>query len=389
MKIPLTYTLKSLWTRKLTTTLTIGGISMVVFVFAAVLMLAYGVEKTLIETGSDENVIVIRKAAQAELQSQIDRDAANIIKTLPELAATPDGKPFAANELFVLINIFKKGSGDMGNVTVRGITSESMLLRPQIKILEGKMFTAGTSEIIVGSSIAKRFQGCTIGERLKFGGNYWTIVGVFDGNGTGFDSEIWGDVEQMLPAFGRPVFSSLTFRLKNQSDFDALKTKIESDRRLNYLEIQHEKEYYAEQSRLMAIFIRVIGTVVSIIFSFGATIGAMITMYAAVANRTVEIGTLRSLGFRRRNILAAFLIESVLIASLGAAIGLFTASFLQLFVISTVNFGTFSELAFGFTLSLAVIKYTAIFALGIGFIGGFLPAVRAARLNIVNALRAS
>src|SRR5437660_998130 len=345
MKIPFAYIIRSLWTRRLTTVLTTGGISLVAFVFAAVLMLAYGLEKTLVDTGSDHNLIVLRKSASAELQSQLDRNAANIIKTQPEIATDAEGKPLATNELFVIINLLKKESGDMGNVTVRGVTPQSMKLRPQVSLIEGRMFTRGTSEIIVGSSIGRRFEGCAVGQKLKFGGGMWTIVGIFDGHGTGFSSEIWGDVEQMLPAFGRPVFSSVTMELKDLDGYNSLKTRIEGDPRLNYLEVDREKDYYQKQSQAMSLFITILGVVVTVIFSLGAVIGAMITMYAAVANRTIEIGTMRALGFRRRSILAAFLVEGLLISLIGAAIGLFAASFLQLFVISTLNFGTFTELA--------------------------------------------
>lgn len=389
MKIPLSYTSRSLITRKLTTMLTIGGISLVAFVFAAVLMLANGLEKTLVETGLDDNVIVLRKFAQAELQSQIDRDAVNIITTQPEVAKTPEGKSFSSSEMFTVININKKSTHDFGNVTVRGISPLALALRPQISIVEGRLFTFGTPEIIVGKSIAERFEGCSIGQKLKFGGGLWTIVGIFDGHGTGFSSEIWGDVEQFLPSFGRPVYSSVTFRLSSHDDFEAIKTRIESDRRTNYLELLREKSYYLKQSSVMATFIRIMGTVITIIFSLGAIIGAMITMYAAVANRTVEIGTLRALGFRRRSILTAFLIESILIALAGAAVGIFAASFLQFFVISTLNFGTFTELAFSFDLTPSTILSTFSFAIFMGIVGGFFPAVRASRLNIVNALRSS
>jgi ABC-type lipoprotein release transport system permease subunit len=389
MKIPLTYTLRNLWTRRLTTVLTLSGVSLVAFVFAAVLMLADGLEKTLVDTGRDDNVIILRKAAQAELQSQIDRDAVNILKTQPEVAQLGGGKTLASNDVFVIINLLKRDGGDMGNITVRGVAPEAMALRPQVSLTEGRMFSFGTSEIIVGSNIVKRFAGCTVGSRLKFGGGFWTVVGIFDAQGTGFSSEIWGDVDQLMPAFGRPVFSSLTMRLRDRNDFDALKTRVESDRRTNYLEVSREKEYYRKQSNVMAKFIRVLGTVVTVIFSFGAIIGAMITMYAAVANRTVEIGTLRALGFKRRSILSAFLVESIFLSLLGALVGLLAASFLQLFVISTLNFGSFTELAFGFTLTPAVIRNTLIFAIIMGVVGGFLPAVRASRLNIVNALRSS
>src|SRR2546426_96463 len=219
MKIPFAYIIRSMWTRRLTTMLTTGGIALVAFVFAAVLMLAYGLEKTLVDTGSEHNLIVLRKSASAELQSQMDRNAANIIRTQPEIAMDAEGKPLATNELFVIINLLKKQSGDMGNVTVRGVTPQSMKLRPQVSLIEGRMFTPGTSEIVVGSSIAQRFEGCSVGQKLKFGGGQWTIVGLFDGHGTGFSSEIWGDVEQMLPAFGRPVFSSVTLAIKDPDGY--------------------------------------------------------------------------------------------------------------------------------------------------------------------------
>ncbi len=383
------YMRRSLVSRPVTFILTLTGISLVAFVFAAVLMLAKGLERTLVETGSDDNGVVLRKAAQTELMSQIDRDAINIIKTQPEIALGPDSKPMATADIFVLINILKKGTGDMGNVTVRGVEAAAMPLRDRVRITEGAMFTFGTGEIVVGANIAKNFDGVAIGRELKFGGSLWKIVGVFETGGTGFDSEIWGDVDQIMPSFGRPVYSSLTFRLTNPSEFAALKARIEGDKRMNYLELFREKEYYAKQSSMMASFITILGTMVTVIFSLGAVIGAMITMYAAVSNRTVEIGTLRALGFRRMTILSTFLLEAILIGLAGSAVGVFAASFLQLLVISTMNFGTFTELAFGFDLTTDVIVSTFVFGFIMGVIGGFLPAVRASRMNIVSALRAT
>jgi putative ABC transport system permease protein len=383
------YMRRSLMSRPVTFALTLGGISLVAFVFAAVLMLANGLEKTMVETGSDDNAIVLRKAAQAELMSQIDRDAVNILKTQPELAVGPDGKPLATSDIFIIINLLKKGSGDMGNVTVRGVEPAAMTLRDRVKMVGGRMLRFGTPEVVVGKNIADHFDGVAIGRVLKFGGALWTVVGVFEAGGTGFDSEIWGDVDQIMPSFGRPVFSSLTFRLTDPSQFDALKARVEADRRTNYLELFREKEYYAKQSALMAQFITILGTVVTVIFSLGAVIGAMITMYAAVSNRTIEIGTLRALGFRRKTILATFLLESIVIGLAGALIGVFAASFLQLLVISTINFGTFTELAFGFDLTPGVINATLLFGFAMGIGGGFLPAVRASRMNIVSALRSA
>jgi len=389
MKIPLSYTWRSLWTRRLTTILTLMGIALVVFVFAAVLMLAHGVEKTLVDTGSDENAIVLRRASNSELVSQIDRDGVSITKTQPEVALLPDGTPFASAETYVIINLMKKETNDMGNISVRGISPAAMMIRPQVKIVKGQMLRFGSPEIILGTNIANRFQGTEIGQKMRFGDAWWTVVGHFDAGGTGFDSEIWGDVDQLMPAFGRPVYSSLTFRLKSMADFDAVKARIEKDPRTQYAELKKEKVYYREQSQLMSDFIKVLGLVVTIIFSIGAIIGAMITMYAAVADRTVEIGTLRALGFRRRSVLAAFLVESVALSLIGGAAGIGLAMLTSFIRISTVNFGTFSELAFGFSPTPEIILSSMMFSVIMGVVGGFLPAVRASRMNILAALRST
>lgn len=389
MKIPFSYIWRSLWTRRLTTVLTLGGIALVVFVFAAVLMLAHGLEVALIESGSDDNVIALRKSANSELVSQIDRDAANIVKTQPELAQLEGGKPLASGETFVIINLHRKETNDMGNVSVRGISPEAMRLRPQVKITQGRMFDFGTNEIIVGSNISERFKNSEIGQQLKFGDDQWTIVGLFEAQKTAFESEIWGDAEQLMPAFGRPVFSSLTFRLADPAQFDAVKARVEKDPRTQYLELKREGQYYRDQSEMMSKFIKILGLIVTIIFSVGAVIGAMITMYAAVANRTVEIGTLRSLGFRRRSVLGAFLLESIVLSLIGGALGIALASFMGFLRISTMNFSSFSELAFGFALSPEIAINSMIFAVIMGIVGGFLPSVRAARLDIITALRAS
>jgi putative ABC transport system permease protein len=387
MKIPLSYSWRSLWTRRLTTTLTLFGIALVVFVFATVLMLAHGIEVALIETGSDDNAIVLRRAANTEVVSQIDRDAANIITTLPEVALGSDGKPVASTETFVIINLRKKESNDMGNISVRGISPHALEMRPQVKITEGRMFTFGTNEIILGENLARRFQGCELGQQIRFGEASWTIVGHFVAQGSAFESEIWGDVEQFMPAFGRPVFSSMTVRLTSPSAFEAFKARVAQDPRTQMAEAKRERQYYREQSELMASFIRILGLLVTFIFSIGAVIGAVITMFAAVANRTVEIGTLRALGFRRRAVLGAFLIESILLSLIGGVLGIGLATLMSFVQISTVNFGTFSELAFGFALSPMIIVSSLVFAVAMGILGGFSPAVRAARLNILAALR--
>ena len=387
MKIPFAYIWRSLWARRLTTLLTVGGIALVVFVFSAVLMLAKGLEATLVDTGRADNVIVVRRGATAELVSAVDRGATQLLETSPEIATGKDGRPLLSRELNIVINLYKKGSNDLANVTVRGVSPQALELRPNVRITQGQMFRFGTREIIVGANIAKRFNGVAIGTEVPFGGDRWTVVGVFDAGGTGFDSEIWTDVEQALQAFQRPVYSSVTFRLSDPNTFDAMKARLNADPRTQSLDPKRERDFYREQSAVLSKFIRILGLVVTIIFSFGAMIGAMITMYAAVANRTVEIGTLRALGFQRRSVLGAFLVEAMLLALVGGVAGLALASLLSFAKVSTVNFSSFSELGFGFALSFTVILAAFAFAMGMGVLGGFLPAVRAARLNIVNALR--
>ena len=388
MKIPLKYTVRNLGTRRLTTGITVLGIALVVFVFAAVLMMAYGVQKTLIATGSDENVLVARKAANGEISSIIDRETANIILTLPHIAKTADGKPIASGEPVVVINL-NKVDGGLSNVTVRGVSPQAFTLRPQVRLKAGRMFQWGARELITGAAIEKHFAGSKIGDVVRFAGDNWTVVGLFDADGSGFDSEMWGDSDQLLDAFNRNAFSTLTFRLDRADAFNEFIAAFDKEQRLQQFEAKTEKRFFEEQSELMAGFIRILGIFITVIFSAGATIGAMITMYAAVANRTVEVGTLRALGFRRRSVLAAFLTESLLLSLIGGGVGLLFASTLQFFTISTLNFSSFSELAFSFALSPKIIVSSLLFALLMGLIGGFLPSVRAARLNIVNALRSA
>ncbi|MGH2569150.1 MAG: ABC transporter permease [Bacteroidota bacterium] len=391
MKIPLKYTIRNFRSRRLTTAITVAGIALVVFVFVAVLMLSSGIRKTLVATGSPENILVARKAANGEISSIILNETYNIILTLPHVARDAEGKPLATGDIVVIINLPKIGTeGGISNVTVRGVSAPAFQLRPQVNIVEGRMFQWGAREVIVGSSIAKRFEEVQLNSTVKFGGDTWTVVGRYEAGGTGFDSEIWGDVTQLQDAFSRSgTFSTVTFRMTSPDQVDAVKQAFEQDNRLQQFEPKTEQRFFEEMSEFMSIFIGSLGIFITVFFSVGAIIGAMITMYAAVANRTVEVGTLRALGFRRRSVLAAFLTESLLISLAGAAIGLFLASWLQVFTVSTLNFGSFAELEFSFSLTPEIITSALLFAMLMGFTGGFLPAVRAARLNIVNALRAS
>lgn len=387
-RIPLSYIWRNLLTRRLTTFLTAGGMALVVFVFATVQMMVAGLESTLIETGSPDNVVVIRAAAQTEVNSSLERSQASILSTLPQIATDRAGHPLFAREVLVLISLTKKANHQPANVTVRGTEPLSLALRPQVKLASGRTFRPGSSEIVVGRSIASSFNGVALGDTLRFARREWQVVGILDAGQTAFNSEIWGDVEQMLQAFRRPVYSSAFFRLSNRQDFPVVKKQVEDDRRLQ-LEAWPEPAFYAEQSAFMANFIRILGVVLSTIFSLGAIIGAMITMYASVAHRTAEIGTLRAIGFRRSSILLAFLLESLFLGCCGGCVGLLGASMMQFLSISTMNFQTFAELAFSFRLTPAIIVNSLLFALFMGILGGVLPAIRAARLHIVDALRAA
>jgi putative ABC transport system permease protein len=387
MAIPFSYSFRNLLRRRVTAALTATGMALVVFVFASVLMLAEGLQQTLVETGSYENVIVVRKGSTSEVVSGVEREKAAIVETQPEVANGPQGQKFAARELVVLIALPKRGTGQPSNVTIRGIGENSLALRPQVRIVEGRTPRLGSREIMVGMSIAKRFQKTGINERLCCGMQEWTIVGIFDAGNTGFNSEIWGYADQLMQAFRRPAYSLVIFKLRDASAFEAVRARIGGDPRLS-LEAKRENVYYAEQSRAMAKFLRILGLSLTSIFSIGAVIGAMITMYSAVANRTGEIGTLRALGYQRRSILAAFLVEALLLGFFGGVAGIFFASFMQLITVSTMNFQTFAELAFRFTLSPAIAIESMAFAFVMGFVGGVLPALRASRMNIVESLRA-
>lgn len=388
MAVPLSYIARNLWTRRLTTALTAGGLALVVFVFATVLMLDAGLRQTLVATGEDDNVVAIRKGAGTEIQSGITRPQAAVLETHPAVAFGADGRPLASKETVVLIALRKSGTAKPSNVVIRGISPAGLVLRPQVKLVEGRMFSPGSAEIIVGRAIGRGFAGTRVGERLHFAQREWIIVGAFDAGGSGFDSEIWGDAEQLLQAFRRIAYSSVVMRLAPGADFERLRADVDADPRLSN-DVKRERVFYSDQSRALSTFITVLGMTLTAVFSIGAMLGATITMYASVSSRVAEIGTLRALGFRRAAVLRAFLVESLLLGLAGGAGGLAAASAMQLASFSTVNFQTFADLSFRFLLTPAIVAQTIAFSLAMGLLGGFLPALRAARLEIVDSLRSA
>lgn len=386
--VPLIYIARNLWVRRVTTLLTAAGMALVVFVFATVLMMSEGIRATLVATGQPDNVIVLRKGAGAEINSGISRSQAAVLETLPGIALGPLGGALVSKEPVVLNNLPKRGSGKPGNVTLRGTSATGLALRPQVRLAEGRMFKPGSSEVVAGRAVARGFEGVALGSVLRFAGRDWTVVGLLDAGRSGFDSEIWGDAEQIMQAFRRQSFSSVVFRLDDAGDFERVRQLVDDDPRLT-LEAKREVRFYAEQSEALANFIGILGTSLAVIFSIGATVGATITMFGSVASRVGEIGTLRALGFRRGAVLGAFLGEALLLSLVGGLVGLAAASAMQSVDVSTTNFSTFSELAFQFTLTPAIALKALLFALAMGVIGGFVPAWRAARLKIVDCLRAA
>ncbi len=387
MAIPLSYIARNLWARRLTTALTAGGLALVVFVFATMLMLDAGLKRTLVTTGEPDNVVMIRKGAETEVQSAISRDQASIMEMHPSVAMDGSGHPMASKEAVVLISLTKRGSDTPSNVVIRGVSPKGLELRPQIRLVAGRPFRPGSSEIIVGSGVARGFTGAQLGGRLRFAQRDWTIVGVFDAGGSGFDSEIWGDADQLMQSFRRSSYSSMVVRLSRPDALARLRADIDVDPRLT-AEAKSEQTFYSDQSKALSTFINILGLTLSTIFSIAAMIGAMITMYASVANRVAEIGTLRALGFRRTNVLAAFLVEALLLGLAGGVAGLCCAALMQFASFSTTNFQTFADLSFRFILTPGIVAKTLGFSMAMGLVGGFLPALRAARMNIVDALRA-
>ena len=387
MAIPIKYNLRNLRVRWATTLLTASSILLTVLVFVALMALATGLQKSLSATGQPLNLIIMREGAQSEGSSSVARDSLQVIKYLEGIAKDEKGEPWVSPELLVLINLPRRGQTQGSNVTIRGLGPNSASLRSQFKLLAGRYFRSGLREVIVSRRIAERFQDCALGDRLKFAKGYWTVVGVFDAGGTAYDSEIWADVNDLATDFDRDAYSTVMVRATDAAAVERLKNLIANDRRL-HLKPVTEKEYYEGQTRFAAP-IKALGLFIAVLMAVGACFAAMNTMYAAVARRTPEIGTLRVLGFSRGSILLSFLIESVLIAVVGGLPGCIVSLLFNVISTGTTNFATFSEVAFNFRVTPALMLHGLIFAVVMGVFGGFFPAWRAAHENIVSALRSA
>jgi putative ABC transport system permease protein len=386
--LPLSHALRNLWARRVTSVLTATGMALVVFVFAAVRMIGAGLEATLVATGEPGNLFVTSDGAETEIQSTLARDQAGVVIARPEVARDGRGRPLASRELLVLIALPQRDGARPANVTLRGMEAQGRLLRPRVSLVAGRWFAPGAAEVVAGSSIASRFTGGGLGETLRFAGRSWRVTGIIDAGGTAFDSEVWGDVDTFMQAWRREAYSLTLLRLNDPLQRPAFLSALADDPRLR-IQVQSETAFYAKQSRALSTFFDVLGWVLSLVFSLAAVIGAMLTMYASVAARTAEVGTLRALGFRRRAIFSSFLVESLTLGAVGGAMGIAVAAVLGSFTVSTLNWQTFSEIAFRLELTPEIAVSSFVFSVLMGFVGGALPALRAAQLQILEALRAS
>jgi putative ABC transport system permease protein len=388
MKIPLVYNLRSVIQRPVSTALTALGIALVVAVFIAMLALANGFIAALVTTGSADNVLLLRKGADSEMASSIPREAISIISASPHIAVGSDGRPLVSPETYIVLNL-RRVDGDefaVANVVARGVSDKAFEVRRNIKVMEGRRFASGQSEICVGSKLTGRFANVNVGDVLRFSNRDWKVVCRFSADGSSFESEIWGENEQFQSVFRGNAFQDVAFRLKDPAAFDDAKRTFLADQRVQ-LDAHRESDFYAGQSELLGNLLRFIAIFITSIMAVGAVFGAVNTMYAAVSSRTSEIAVLLTLGFRPRSVLASFLVESAVIAFIGGVLGCLLALPINGVVTSTTNWSSFSEIAFAFRVTPQLLLTGVVFAVVMGVVGGFFPARRASKLPVIQALR--
>ncbi|MFZ2644199.1 MAG: ABC transporter permease [Verrucomicrobiia bacterium] len=386
MAIPIKYNLRNLRVRWRSTIATALGIALTVAVFVMVMALARGLKATYVNTGDARNLLVMRKGSTAESSSQIERSKVLRFKYHDEIARNERGDPVASPEIIVLIQLDRIDGGN-ANVLVRGISPIGVELRPNVKLVEGRLFQPGLAECIVSRKIAERFAHCHVGETFRAGKRTWRVTGVFDAAKTTYESEIWTDADEVREAFSRSFYGSVLLRPKSAAAGAVLIKRLEADKEL-FVRVLPEADYYQEQTK-NAGPIQFMGGFLAIIMSIGAAFAAMNTMYASVGSRTREIGTLRVLGFRRRDIYLSFLLESVLLALVGGALGCIASLPINGLATGTMSWTTFSEVAFEFRITGELLAKGLAFAVVMGVLGGLLPARVAARKPVLDALRSA
>jgi len=388
MAIPLVYNVRSVRERWVSSVVAVVGIAGTVGVFVAMLALAAGFRAALVSSGSPDNVIIRRGGATSEMESAVTLDQVKVIQDAPGVARDAEGRPLLTAEVVVIAALPKRETGTDANVQVRGVSAEAHKVRDSIRITEGRFFEPGLAEMVVGRNILESIRGMEVGTTRKLGGREWKVVGAFDAGGSAFDSEVWCDANLLNATFDRPsgVFQSVTVKLTSPEAFSSFKDALTSDPRLT-IQVQREPEYYASRSELMSTLITSLGSLVTLVMAIGAVIAALNTMYASVAARTREIATLRALGFRSGAVITGLVVESMLVALAGGVLGCLAIIPINGLTVSTINFQTFSHLAFAFRITGPLLLGGVLFALGMGLVGGLLPAIRAARLPVAAALR--
>ncbi|HJV23702.1 MAG TPA: ABC transporter permease [Holophagaceae bacterium] len=381
--IPLSYNLRSLWQRKVATASTAAAIALVVGIFVVVLSLAQGLSVAFVSSGRPDQALVLRPNARFELNSSIERDRMRILKVHPLIQRDGEG-PLASAEV-VVVKLFPMADGTDTNVTVRGLEPVGRRMRPQVKLVQGRWYRPGLSEVVVPRKMQGRFPGMELGRSLRMGGRDWEIVGTFDAAGASFESEVWSDVNDVMQAFKRETYSSLLARLESEERVEGFAKAVDEDKRLK-LEVIGEKAYFKELTKA-GDPIKVLGNLITLILTGAAIFAAMNTMYAAVAGRTKEIGTLRALGFRQREILASFQWESICLCVVGGLLGSGLALFANGIQTGTTSFDTFADVSFAFTITPGLMMQGVAFSLVMGLLGGFLPAWRASRIPLTEAMK--
>jgi len=386
--VPVSYNFRSIRARWTSTIVAILGIAGTVGVFVAMLSLARGFKATLVASGSPGNALVMRAGSSSEMMGGITLDSIKVLQDAPGIARDASGTPIITQDVVGVIPVPLISTGTDANVQVRGVSPNVLEVRKFVKIVQGRMFQAGLNELVVGKNATKTYQGLTVGNKIDFAGGHWQVVGVFDAGGSAFDSEVWCDSQIFNQVLKRPanIFQSATVHLASPATFQEFKDSVTKDPRMN-VDVWREIDYYAKQSTTMTRLITVLGGLVAVIMAIGAIFGALNTMYSAVAERGREIATMRALGFSTWNVILSFLFEALLISFLGGIIGCLAVLPLNGLTTSTMNFQTFSNVAFAFKITLDLLVMGVLFALVMGVLGGLLPAIRAAIQPVSVALR--
>jgi putative ABC transport system permease protein len=387
MAIPLIYNLRSLRARWTSTIVAVLGIAGTVGVFIAMLSLARGFQATLVASGSAGNAIVRRAGATSEMDSMIGLDQVRVIEDAPGVARGDVGA-LASSEVVVVAAFPLKSTGTDANVQVRGVSPKALAVRDSMKVVAGRFFEPGLTELVVGRNVASSYSGFELGKTVRFGGGTWTVVGIFDAGASAFDSELWCDANVLNQVFQRPqnLIQSVTVRLASPDALGRFKDALTADPRVT-VQVEREIDYYAKQSQQLTTLITVLGTIVALVMGIGAVFSALNTMYSAVAERSREIATMRALGFSSRSVVMSFVVEALCIAAVGGVLGCAVVLPLNGLTTGTINWQTFSHLAFAFRVTPLLLAAGLVFALLMGLVGGVPPAIRAARQRIAVALR--